>query len=108
MRNLFSRTLIALVSLTVTTALAEDPKAIHQPQHLEALSVYKKNADDYVAKNLNRFGRNQLMNYDAAIDTMYKTEMNDTIAAFKSNYDKSHLSRSTAITSLNRQISELT
>lgn len=108
MKNIFSKIFIALIFLTNQAAKAEEPKPIHQQRHLDALSVYKKNADDYVAKNLNRFGLNQLMNYSAAIDTMYKTEMTDTISAFKTNYDKSHLTRSNTISSLNQQIRELT
>lgn len=110
MKIFFERILIAFVvaSLSFVSAHADESKAIHQQKHLDALSVYKKNADDYVAKNLNRFGLNQLISYDAALDTLYKTEMSDTIAAFKSNYDQSHLSRSNAITGLNTQIRELT
>lgn len=48
------------------------------------------------------------MNYDAAIDTMYKSEMADTVEAFKSNYSRSHITRSNTIANLNHQITELT
>ena len=108
MKNLFSAFTLAFLFVYVQSAEADETKAIHQQRHLDALSVYKKNADDYVAKNLNRFGLNQLLNYDAAIDTMYKAEMSDTIQAFKTNYDRSHLTRSNTITSLNKQILDLT
>jgi len=107
MKNIFFLAFIVLLILSLES-VADEPKAIHQKGHLEALSVYKKNADDYVAKNLNRFGLNQLISYSAALDTMYKTEMSDTISAFKSNYDKSHLTRSNKITELNQEIRDLT
>jgi signal transduction histidine kinase len=108
MKNIFSVVFISCLLLCRHEAWADEPKAIHQQRHLDALSVYKKNADDYVAKNLNRFGLNQLINYDGAIDTMYKTEMSDTVTAFKTNYDRSHLTRSSSIEELNRKIRELT
>ena len=108
MKFVFNLIFIALTFFSPEPVLAVDTGAIHQQGHLNALSVYKKNADDYVAKNLNRFGLNQQLNYDAAIDTMYKTEMDDTIAAFKLSYNQSHIARSNAITNLNRQITELT
>ncbi|MCX6275390.1 MAG: sensor histidine kinase [Bacteroidetes bacterium] len=108
MKFVFPLLFIALAFFSPAPVSATDNGAIHQQPHLDALSVYKKNADDYVAKNLNRFGLNQLLNYDTAIDTMYKTEMNDTIAAFKSSYNQSHIARSNAIANLNRQITELT
>lgn len=107
MKFVFCLFTFAVSFLYPLTFLASDQEAVHQQKHLDALSVYKKNADDYVAKNLNRFGLNQLQNYDAAIDTMYKAEMEDTVAAFKSNYDISHIARGNAITDLNRQITEL-
>lgn len=107
MKFVFSLLFIAFAFFSPAPVSATDTGAIHQPSHLDALSVYKKNADDYVAKNLNRFGLNQLLSYDAAIDTMYKTEMDDTIAAFKSTYNQSHISRSNAIANLNREITGL-
>ena len=108
MKSVFTLIFIALTLFSHETALAADAGAIHQQGHLDALSIYKKNADDYVAKNLNRFGLNQLLNYDAAIDTMYKSEMADTVEAFKSNYSRSHITRSNTIANLNHQITELT
>ncbi len=108
MKSLFFLIYIVLMIITPATMFADDVRAIHQQDHLDALSIYKKNAYDYVAKNLNRFGLNQLLNYDASIDTMYKSEMTDTISAFKSNYDKSHLTRSNTIADLNHQITDLT
>jgi len=108
MKYFFSGIFIVLIVLTTTVAYADEPHAIHQQHHLDALSVYKKNADDYVAKNLNRFGLNQLQSYSSALDTMYKAELDDTIQAVKSNYDKAHLTRSNTITNLNSQIQELT
>jgi signal transduction histidine kinase len=108
MKYIFSGIFIVLIVLNISSAKAEEPRAIHQQQHIDALSIYKKNADDYVAKNLNRFGLNQLQNYSSALDTMYKDELEDTIQAVKSNYVKAHLTRSTTITSLNSQIRELT
>ncbi|MEO8085442.1 MAG: ATP-binding protein [Bacteroidota bacterium] len=108
MKILFPAVFLFLFLFTIQSTNADEPKAIHQQQHLDALSIYKKSADDDVAKNLNRFALGQLLNYNAAIDTMYKTEMDDTIQAFKINYDRSHLTRSNAITSLNQQIKDLT
>lgn len=108
MKYIFSGICTILIVFNITDIKAEEPKAIHQQHHLDALSVYKKNADDYVAKNLNRFGLNQLQNYNNALDTMYKAELDDTIAAVKSNYDRAHITRTTTITNLNRQIRELT
>ena len=105
MKLVFPFLFIALIPVSI---FADDVAAIHQQGHKDALGVFKKNADDYVAKNLNRFGLNQLLNYDAALDSMYKNEMADTIAAFKSGYDKSHLSRSNSIAGLNKQITDLT
>ncbi len=104
----FYRILRALVLLNMPLWVAgavEQP--IHQQSHLDALSVYKKNADDYCAKNLNRFGLSQLYSYDAAQDSMYKNEMGDTLAAIRNNYDKSHETRSSTIASLNEQIKDL-
>ena len=108
MKYIFSGIFIVLIIINICTVNADEPNAIHQQHHLDALSVYKKNADDYVAKNLNRFGLNQLHNYSIALDTMYKAELDDTVQAVKSNYEKAHLTRSTTITNLNQQIQELT
>ena len=108
MKYTFSGIFIALILLSISLSKADEPRAIHQQHHLDALSVYKKNADDYVAKNLNRFGLNQLQYYNIALDTMYKSELDDTIAAVKSNYEQAHLTRTTTITNLNQQIQELT
>jgi signal transduction histidine kinase len=108
MKYIFSGIFVVLTILNISNSKADEPRAIHQQHHLDALSVYKKNADDYVAKNLNRFGLNQLQSYSVALDTMYKAELDDTVAAVKSNYEKAHITRSSAITNLNSQIVELT
>jgi len=107
MKIIFIRIFVVLLILNMPVAQAEEAKAIHQQRHLDALSVYRKNADDYVAKNLNRFGLNQLLNYDASLDSMYKTEVNDTVEAFKTNYDKSHQARSSTISGLHTEINDL-
>ena len=106
MKHIFPILLSTLLFYATGQTHAQDTAAIHQQRHLDALSVYKKNAEDYVAKNLNRFALNQLLNYNEAIDTMYKSEMDDTIKAFRINYDRSHLERSNTIVALNKQISD--
>src|SRR3954469_16601280 len=99
---------LCLIQVFAKAKTSEDSSAIYTKAHRETLSKYKEQAEEFCAKNLNRFGLYELQRYDAALDSLYKQELNDTLKSFKLIYDKTHLDRNYKLGLLNTQISTLT
>jgi K+-sensing histidine kinase KdpD len=80
---------------------------ISSPEHQKILREYKSKADEFVAKNLNRFALYQLQNYDREIDSMVAREKEDTLAAIQKNYTRRNIQRKTLTDSLKIRSAEL-
>ncbi len=86
----------------------EQSSPIASPQHRKILQEYKTKADEFCAKNLNRFGLYQLQNYDQALDTFVAREKADTLAAIQKNYTVRNIERKDLTDSLKIQATKLT
>jgi signal transduction histidine kinase len=109
-----SRKVVVLIALAAGllaigfVAYANDTIAIHNPSNQAALIKFKHQSEEYCAKNLNKFGLYELQRYDAALDSLYKRELADTLSSIKTNYENNHQSRNTSIAALNEQIKTFT
>jgi signal transduction histidine kinase len=56
------------------------------PVHKEQLNYQNERAQAFVAKNLNRFGLERLIEYDKMLDTMYAADKKDTLESIEKNY----------------------
>lgn len=56
-------------------------EVLHQPANQQQLRILSKQAEELRAKNLNRFGLEQLKNYDNLLNSLYAKEKNDTLKA---------------------------
>jgi signal transduction histidine kinase len=98
----------SIVLCATATAFGENNSSpVSNPAHLRILNEYKNKADAYCAKNLNRFGLEELRKYDVALDSIVANEKQDTLAAIQKSYAL-HNSRRQAMTdSLTVQSAEL-
>ena len=71
---------ILLFSLLFTIPRMQG-EVLHQPANQQQLRVLSKQAEELRAKNLNRFGLEQLKNYDNLLNSLYAKEKNDTLKA---------------------------
>src|SRR5690348_14565640 len=81
-----SHLLIAFMCIGSFCRAQERTSPISAPQHQRILNEYKNKAEEFCAKNLNRFGLYQLQNYDHALDSLFAKEKEDTLAAIQKNY----------------------
>ena len=74
-------------STTILPCIAQNKlPVISSPEHLRRLNEYKSKADNYCAKNLNRFGLDELQKYDRALDSLVAMEKADTLASIQKIY----------------------
>ena len=59
---------------------------ISKPDHQRRLNEFKSKADAYCAKNLNRFGLDELQKYDKVLDSLVAKERVDTLASIQKIY----------------------
>src|SRR5690242_13384002 len=105
MQGFFLRiTLFFVFTLCLSAKAAEPSRPIDRKDHLDILAGFKKEADNHVAQNLNKFALYRLQLYDVALDSLYKLELSDTVKSFKDNYDRAHVSRNTEMDTLNSEI----
>ena len=82
-----------LCAIAFSSKAVEQPSPISSPEHQKILREYKNKADEFCAKNLNRFGLYQLQNYDKAIDSLVAKEKEDTLSAIQKNYAARNIER---------------
>jgi hypothetical protein len=80
---------------------------ISSPEHQRILQAYKSKAEEFCAKNLNRFGLYQLQNYDKALDSLVAKEKEDTLSAIQKNYVTRNIQRKILTDSLKIQSAQL-
>ncbi len=78
---------IALILILFTSQHGQG-EVIHQTANLQQLRILSKQAEDLRAKNLNRFGLEQLKNYDNLLNTLYAKEKSDTLKALAREDEK--------------------
>src|SRR6185436_4618209 len=83
------------------TTLAENtPPAVENPQNTKILLDSRHRAEEFCARNLNRFGLNELQRYDKALDSLAANEKQDTVAALQRIFDEKFRHRRLATDSL--------
>jgi hypothetical protein len=104
-----SLSLAAVLGMASLSSKAVDqPSPISSPEHQRILKEYKNKADEFCAKNLNRFGLYQLQNYDKAIDSLVAKEKDDTLSAIRKNYAARNIERKVLTDSLKIKSAALT
>ncbi len=93
-KTTLSLIITTLLCLIVFLCFSQEPVSpISTPEHQKILKEYKNKADEFCAKNLNRFGLYALQNYDKAIDSLVAKEKEDTLAAMQKNYAIQNIQR---------------
>ena len=90
MKTLFSTTIfISVISLLISTtgATAETASTYYKKEHVEQLEALRTKASNQVSKNLNRFGLETLKQYDVISDTLFETELRDTVASIETSFN---------------------
>jgi signal transduction histidine kinase len=64
-------------------------QAIQEAGHLEELRSYRNKAEDFRARSLNRFGLDQLQQYDNSLDALYALEKADTLKTINTSFANS-------------------
>ena len=65
-------------------------QAITDIRHQQQLKEFRQKADALYAKNLNRFGLDQLQQYDKTLDVLYAREAVDTLQAIRTSFEQSN------------------
>jgi len=65
-------------------------QAIHDPKDLQQLKAYRNSADEYSARNVYRFGLEQLRQYDNTLNNLYAAEKSDTLQAISNAYQQAN------------------
>ncbi len=81
----------------------ETGSPISSPEHQRILKEYKSKAEEFCARNLNRFGLYQLQSYDKALDSLVAKEKEDTLSAIQKNYVTRNIERKALTDSLKIQ-----
>jgi len=106
--KLFVFLLCGIIQAITSICLAQEKSpAIAYPAHQKTLNEFKSAADGYCAKNLNRFGLEELKKYDKVLDSMFAREKADTLATLQKSYANQSSQRLTEIQSLKSQSDEL-
>lgn len=87
--------------------IAEKKDPLNRPLNREILDNYQRKADEYVARNLNRFALDRLHVYDRLLDSLYVNEKKDTLAVIEQNYDSTSSLRISSIANLKKEIAVL-
>lgn len=80
---------------------------ISSPEHQKILKEFQSKADAYCAKNLNRFGLDEMQKYDRTLDSLFANEKEDTIAAIQKIYSDKSVKRKEEYSNLKTQSEEL-
>ena len=73
---------------------------VSSAEHQQLLNEYKAKAEAFCAKNLNRFGLEELKKYDKALDSLPLKEKQDTLAAIEKAYTEKNSHRKSVTDSL--------
>jgi signal transduction histidine kinase len=98
--------LITLAGCGLTGSASGERSPIDNPAGQVLLQNTERAAQGQAANNMNRFAMEKMQRYDYLLDSLYAGEVNDTLAAMESAYDKSAADRLTDIQRLNREIAE--
>ncbi len=94
--------------MTILSCLAQNKlPLISSPEHQRRLNEYKSKADAFCAKNLNRFGLDELQKYDKALDSIVANEQADTLASIQKIYAAKFEKRKSETGDLKTQLEEL-
>ena len=89
------------LSASVSMCSGQDKQsAISYSEHQKILNEYKNKAEAFCAKNLNRFGLDELKRYDKALDSLTRKEKEDTLAAIQKTYSEKNSHRKSVTDSL--------
>lgn len=104
------RTACILILLLVSYSLSADTlnNLLFQSENRALLEVHLRKANSHVASNLNRYGLEQLKDYDNQLDLLFPKELEDTIIALENIYLKEAAENINAIESRKQGIKELT
>jgi signal transduction histidine kinase len=81
---------------------------LSKPENIQVIENIQRRTNDLVGKNMNRFAYEKLVRYKVALDSLYKIEKRDTLAAIEKEYlSKTSVMRAD-IDQLNKQIEENT
>lgn len=83
-------------------------RVLSDPADQNTLNTYRSKAENYVLKNLNRFGLEQLQAYDRVLDTLFEREKKDTLDLMEKNFQKESSDRKNLLAAEQKHISELT
>lgn len=81
---------------------------LDKPENQAILQAYRSRAESFVAKNLNRFGLEQLQRYDLMLDSLYLLEKKDSIRKMEEDYLRQSSSRKAGLKTQHEQITQLT
>ncbi|HNP98914.1 MAG TPA: hypothetical protein PKK99_07650, partial [Bacteroidia bacterium] len=87
---------------------APSSRVLSDPADQNTLNTYRSKAENYLLKNLNRFGLEQLQAYDRVLDTLFEKEKKDTLDLMEKNFQKESSDRKNLLAAEQKHISELT
>ena len=80
-------TFLFWLSMAILSCEAQHVQSvISKPEHQRRLNEFISKADAYCAKNLNRFGLDELQKYDKVLDSLVAKEREDTLASIQKIY----------------------
>ena len=96
--------ILALVSWFIamipSSHLLAKESAVSSRDYQQILNEYKNKAEAFCARNLNRFGLEELKNYNKALDSLALKEKKDTLAAIEKAFTEKNSHRKSVADSL--------
>lgn len=100
--------ILLLLQISVSSSvLGQRNVPVHDPVHRSLLENHDSRAQNFVSKNLNRFGLDKLKDYDKTLDSAFNTELKDTLDSMEKTYLSSSSTLQSNLVQQKNKISEL-